>query len=62
MVNQKITAVTTSATAQTCATIGQPNATMTVGAASLVTAAPILPAPKMPSAVPCFSGGYHFET
>ena len=62
VVNQKITAVTTSAMAQTWATICQPNATRTNGAVNLVTAAPTLPAPKIPRAVPCFSFGYHFDT
>ena len=40
----------------------QPKATRTSGAKNLVTAEPTLPAPKMPSAVPCFSGGYQRET
>ena len=53
---------TSSATAQMLATIFQPKATMITGARNLVTAAPTLPAPKMPSAVPCFSFGYHVDT
>ena len=36
--------------------------TITIGASSLVPAAPMLPAPNTPSAVPCFSGGNHFDT
>ena len=36
---------------------GQPIATMTKGARNFVTAEPTLPAPKMPSAVPCFPRG-----
>ena len=37
-------------------------ATSTNGAMNLVTAAPTLPAPKMPSAVPCRSVGYQRDT
>ena len=37
-------------------------AIMITGAANFVTAAPTLPAPKMPSAVPCFSLGNHLAT
>ena len=55
-------AITAKPTAHTLATIVQPAATITMGANSLVTAEPILPAPKIPSAVPCFSGGNHFDT
>ena len=55
-------AVTASPTAHSLATIIQPAATITIGASSLVTAEPMLPAPKMPSAVPCFSGGNHLDT
>ena len=62
MANQKATAVTSSASAQSLATACQPKATSTTGASSFVTADPTLPAPKMPSAVPCFSGGNHFDT
>ena len=35
---------------------------MMKGATNLVTAAPTLPAPKMPSAVPCLPGPYQRET
>jgi len=55
-------AMTSSAAAHTCATTCQPNATMTNGARNFVTAAPTLPMPKMPNAVPCVSFGYHLET
>ena len=48
--------------AQTRATVVQPKATITKGATNLVTAAPTLPAPKMPSAVPWRPRGYHLET
>ena len=41
-----------SSAAQTFATPCQPKPTITKGATNLVTAAPMLPAPKMPSAVP----------
>ena len=37
-------------------------ATITIGARNLVTAAPTLPAPKMPRAMPCFSTGNQRET
>ncbi len=50
------------AAAQISATACQPKATMTIGAKNFVTAEPTLPAPKMPSATPCFSGGYQRET
>jgi hypothetical protein len=55
---KKMIAITTSAAAQIWATACQPKATMTNGALNFVTAAPTLPTPKMPSAVPCFSLGY----
>ena len=35
---------------------------MTNGATNFVTAAPTLPAPKIPSAVPCLPTGYQRET
>ncbi len=35
---------------------------MTSGARNFVTAAPTLPAPKMPRAVPCLSFGNHLDT
>jgi hypothetical protein len=54
--------MTSRPSAQSCATASQPNATITIGARNFVTAAPTLPAPKTPSAVPCRSFGYHFET
>ena len=56
MKNQKAMAVTSMSTAYTFGTIAQPKATTMVGATSLVTAAPVLPAPKMPIARPwrCF--------
>ncbi len=54
--------MTSSPTAQSCATIFHPKATMITGARNFVTAAPTLPAPKIPSAVPCFSFGNHRET
>jgi hypothetical protein len=44
------------------ATLFQPQATMMNGARNLVTAAPTLPAPKMPSAVPCLSASYQRDT
>ena len=44
-------------TAYTCGTIAQPKATTMVGATSLVTAAPVLPTPKMPMASPWRSRG-----
>jgi len=45
-------AITARASAQTSATAFQPNASITIGAKSLVTAEPTLPAPNTPSAVP----------
>ncbi|MNV56463.1 hypothetical protein D3C71_1487470 [compost metagenome] len=63
MLNRKnSTAVIASATAHTLATIIQPAATITIGASSLVTAAPMLPAPKIPSAVPCLLAGKNLDT
>ena len=63
LVNRKnSTAVIASPIAQKRATPCQPYATITIGASSLVTAEPMLPAPKMPSAVPCFSCGNHLDT
>ena len=50
------------ARAQYRATASQPKASITNGAANLVTAAPILPAPKMPSAVPWRSFEKNLET
>ncbi|MNU02456.1 hypothetical protein D3C72_2461690 [compost metagenome] len=55
-------AVTAKPTAQTLATMVQPAATITIGASSLVTAEPMLPAPKIPSAVPCLLAGNHLDT
>jgi len=57
-----MTAIATKAAAQTRATAGQLYATITNGARSADTVAPTLPTPKIPSAVPCFSFGYHRET
>jgi hypothetical protein len=54
--------MTASTLAQTCATVCQPKASITKGAANLVTAAPTLPAPKIPSAVPCLALPKNFET
>jgi hypothetical protein len=48
--------------AHTLATIIQPPATITRGASSLVTAAPMLPAPNTPSAVPWRLAGKKRET
>ena len=59
---KKMTAMTTSAAAQICATASQPQATMTKGARNFVTAAPTLPMPQMPSAVPWLSFGNQCET
>ena len=57
VVNQKMAAMTASAAAQISATLCQPQASSTKGATNLVTAAPTLPTPKMPSAVPCLPTG-----
>ena len=59
--NQNTTAITSIAIEYTCGTARQPNATRISGATRLVTAAPALPAPKMPIAVPCFSFGNQAE-
>jgi hypothetical protein len=55
--NQKTIAMTASAAAQISATLCQPQASSTKGARSFVTAAPTLPTPKIPSAVPCLAAG-----
>jgi len=60
--NQNTIPIRRMTAAQTSATAFQPKATMMKGATNLVTAAPTLPAPKMPSATPCFSVGYQRET
>ena len=60
--NQNTTAITASTAAQIWATASQPQATITSGAMNFVTAAPTLPAPKIPSAVPCRSLGYQCDT
>ena len=45
-----------STVAYICAVFSQPKATNRNGAPKLVTAEPTLPAPKIPSAVPCLAG------
>ena len=62
VVSQNTAAITNSAMAQTLATVVHPNATMTKGAVNFVTAAPTLPTPNTPSAVPCCRFGYQRDT